>query len=255
MNELAEKYPDLGQLVCVQSDVWKELLGAEWVAKNPEIPFFLSPADVLVLQAKQGLEHGKLAAAVERVLCDARVFSDRSQTAETVKGAYRLLLAGYFEDLAARVDQRLRASVEVLAEQAPAAVLALNLWSEDPRADPAAWFLWLMAGSAFLRAGDHAKAAEYLGFAAALNAKSPEALNELGLCRAVQGDYVSAERLFKDALAIAPDDFRSLSHLGAVCLQHGRKREALDYLGRALRQKPDDEKVSKLHQLALIMKD
>lgn len=252
---MAEKHPDLGQLVFVQSEVWKEVLGEEWLSKVPEMPFFLSPADVAALHEKQGLEHGKLAAAVERALSDPRLFSDRGEAAETLKGAYRRLLSGYVDNLAARVDERLRGSVERPEEQAPAAVLALNLWNEDPRQDPEAWFLWLMAGSAFLRAGDYAQAGEYLATASGLNPKSPEALNELGLCAALQQDYARAEELFKQALTIAPSDFGALSRLGAVCLQRGRKQEALRYLRRALEQKPDDAKVPQLLKTAEAMKD
>ena len=255
LNELSEKYPDLGQLVCVQSDVWKEVLGEDWVKHNPEIPFFLAPDDVKGLKEQQGLQHGKLAMAVERVLSEERVFADHSDAAELIKAAYRLLLSGYFEDLPQRVDARLRASVEHPEEQAPAAILALNLWSEDPRKDEAAWFLWMMVGSAYLRSVDAARAAEYLSKAVELNPNSPEAANELGLAFALRQDYPNAETMFKKALALVPEDPSTLSHLGAVCLQRGRKAEALDYLERASLKKPGDDKIGKLLQLARVMKE
>ena len=255
LTGLSEKYPDLGNLVCVKSDVWVEVLGTEWVERNPELPFFLAPDDVKWLTEQRGLEHGKLAAGIERVLSDERIFSDRSEPAELIKGAYRLLLAAYFEDLPARVDARLRGSMEHPEDQAPSAILAMNLWSEDPRTDEAAWFLWMMVGGAYLRSGDYPRATAYLQKATELNPKSTEALNELGLCLAIKQQYGPAEELFKRALTLAPDDFSALSHLGAVCLQRGRKNEALEYLARASAQKPEDEKVGKLLQLARVLKD
>lgn len=255
LNELNEKFPDLGQVVCVQSEVWKELLGEETVRSQPEIPIFLRPDDLAGLHEKRGLEHGRLAASVERFLSDERVFADASATVCSVKAMYRRLLAGYCEDLPARLDARLRASAEQPKEQVAAAVLALNLWSEDPRKDAAAWFLWLMIGSAMLRMRETLRAQEYLAKAVELNAASAEAYDELGLCFALKQDYEQAEASFKQALTIAPEDFGALSRLGAVCLQRGRRAEALAYLRRAREQRPADQKVNDLLRTAEAMKE
>jgi tetratricopeptide (TPR) repeat protein len=255
LKELSERYADLGQLVCVRSEVWKEVLGAEWTDAHPELPFFLSGEDSRSLSDKEGLEHSRVAECVERFLSDERVFSDRSPAVEEIKRSYRLILSGYRENLPALVDERLRTGAGDPEALRPAAILALNLWSVDPRKDSEAWVLWFMVGTSFLRLKNHAKAREYLQTAVDLNPRAPEALNELGLSFAVEQEYGKAEELFKRALGQEPGNARTLAHLGALCLQSGRGREARDYLEKARELKPTDEQIESLWNMALRIKN
>jgi tetratricopeptide (TPR) repeat protein len=53
------------------------------------------------------------------------------------------------------------------------------------------------------------------------------------------GDVAGAERLYREALAAAPDNFTALHLLGVLCAQAGRKDEAETLMRAALKANPD----------------
>ena len=79
---------------------------------------------------------------------------------------------------------------------------------------------------------------------AALTAAEPgargRAFGELGKLL-MAGDYVAeAERCFRNAQALAPDEFRWPYYLGHLFRSSGRLTEAVEHFERALRLRPDD---------------
>ncbi len=67
----------------------------------------------------------------------------------------------------------------------------------------------------------------------------PLILGNLGADRLEQGDLAGAERLFREALLVAPDDHISQFNLGLVQAQSGRLQEAIKHLRRALELRPN----------------
>ena len=64
-------------------------------------------------------------------------------------------------------------------------------------------------------------------------------LNELGTAVWRQGRPAEAEAIYRQACAIQPDRFRTLSNLGMTLYDQGRMDEAADCYRQALRLKPD----------------
>jgi len=68
--------------------------------------------------------------------------------------------------------------------------------------------------------------------------RDADLLNLLGLAALLQEHRDEAERWFRETLAIHPDHLRALVNLGGLCLAADRSEEALQHLGRAVRQVP-----------------
>ena len=80
----------------------------------------------------------------------------------------------------------------------------------------------------------------YAALTALPAARRAEAYGELGKLL-MAGEYLDeAERCFRNAQGLAPDDFRWPYYLGHVFRSTGRPTEAVDHFERALRLRPDD---------------
>ena len=86
------------------------------------------------------------------------------------------------------------------------------------------------------------KGKEFLAKSAAAASRAikiaPETDFALRLAAQRSGDRVEVERLFKQALALSPDDAQTNSAYGAFLRSVGRPTEAIDYLQRAIRTEP-----------------
>jgi len=62
----------------------------------------------------------------------------------------------------------------------------------------------------------------------------------LGLIHWHRGDVKLAEREWREALRLAPNDSSILNYLGLLCTKQGRYTEAVSFLRKAVKLKPDD---------------
>jgi Flp pilus assembly protein TadD len=60
-----------------------------------------------------------------------------------------------------------------------------------------------------------------------------EQLKSAALVRRNAGDFVSAEAMFRQAMAMAPDDVDCAHMVGVLCFRTGRAREAMHFFLRA----------------------
>lgn len=115
------------------------------------------------------------------------------------------------------------------------------------RADPLAG-----QGAALQSGGDIAGAARALERARLLEPDSPSILARLAECRVVLGELEDAQRLVRQAVAVAPADAGVRNAEGIVAMHSGRHAEALESLRLAMRHDPRNP--APLVNLALLMR-
>ncbi len=80
--------------------------------------------------------------------------------------------------------------------------------------------------------GRHDEAIERLEESLEILPGNPEAIGELGYAHMGRGDFVDAERRFREAVRLDPDDAGAHYGLGRLCQQEGRYVEAIDAFRR-----------------------
>ena len=100
--------------------------------------------------------------------------------------------------------------------------------------------------------GDSGKAVEYLERARLLEPDAPSILARLAECRAALGEFEAAQRLIRQAVAVAPADVEVRNAQGVVLMNSGRYAEALASLRLAARYDPRSS--APLVNLALLMR-
>lgn len=95
-----------------------------------------------------------------------------------------------------------------------------------------------LAGSAFLKVDEKARALEDLQAAMRLNPALPGLLTSLGIAEEGNGDKTSAERDLRKALEANPKDFEATVHLGGILYSERNLDEARIYIDRALQMNP-----------------
>ena len=96
----------------------------------------------------------------------------------------------------------------------------------------------LRIGSLRIRLRDYEGAEEAYRQALALNDESLDPYIGLGESYRYRGEDAEAEAWYRKALALAPDHWRPLHHLGIVLYKQGRYEEALQALNTSLAQHP-----------------
>ncbi len=71
-------------------------------------------------------------------------------------------------------------------------------------------------------------------------------LCNLGVALSAQSDFMAAERAFREAALLQPDDARPLAYAGVAYLQNGKWEDARRNLRRALGRTPDDPQLQTL---------
>jgi len=108
----------------------------------------------------------------------------------------------------------------------------------------------LMLGAARLEVYDASGAVDELSEAVKLNPNAPLAHYLYGKALLTLGHRTEAMENFRDELVIDPNEFGSNLYLGVLLNQAENYKEAVPYLDRALRVRPDDPAVR--YQLAII---
>jgi tetratricopeptide (TPR) repeat protein len=98
----------------------------------------------------------------------------------------------------------------------------------------------LLLGTQYLRRADYRGALPELKRAVELNAKLPTVQSLYGRALMGTGQREEAARAFRKELQANPNDFESNLYLGLLYKNDDRFDEALDYLGRAARMRPQD---------------
>jgi len=105
-------------------------------------------------------------------------------------------------------------------------------------------------GVAYERLGRPERAAEEYAKWRAMGIGSQEANNLIAMIRYRQGNKAEAEKLFRETLRVSPNDWTAYSTLGAILLDSGRYREAVDALNPA--RFPNNPSAYNLYGVALL---
>jgi tetratricopeptide (TPR) repeat protein len=97
---------------------------------------------------------------------------------------------------------------------------------------------YLLAGSTLLQLNEFARAQDNLDTALRLDPKLPGIYSLAGTARDNTGDLKGAEKAFRQALTINPDDFTANLYLGTMLYKRREMQEAKAYLGHALQLNP-----------------
>ena len=102
--------------------------------------------------------------------------------------------------------------------------------------------VWQQYGQALLNLGRFAEAEIALKEAVRLAPDDLRAINRLGVLYKVSGKYESAEGAFRQALDLEAETkaYWVWEHLGDVLARQGKRGEAVEAYGRALKQAPQD---------------
>jgi tetratricopeptide (TPR) repeat protein len=102
-------------------------------------------------------------------------------------------------------------------------------------------YVHLNAGQACDRLGRLPAAEQHFRQAHALDKKSPEAANALGLNLAKQGRAAEAKPLLQEAIRLKPDFAGAINNLGVLYLQQGQVNDAIAAFQYGIQQAPKEE--------------
>jgi tetratricopeptide (TPR) repeat protein len=108
-------------------------------------------------------------------------------------------------------------------------VIATSFWLADAH---------ILAGSAYLLAGNEDQAQRAFELAAGLNPRSPQAQERLGKVLGLRGQYPDAEKAYETALSLAPDYAPALNGLSELLIKEGKTKQASARIDRQIAAQP-----------------
>lgn len=163
---------------------------------------------------------------------------------------FALLFGHWIERLKARQAYVLLASVTLIFAAATIRQSSywandITLWTRVVDIEPESYLPRSNLASAYLSAGDGLAAVPHLEAAIILEPRDAEARSSLGFILASRGEYDRAIKLFRDCVALRPNDLKFAGarfNLGVLLIQRGQKSDGLAQLREAVRQDPSLEK-------------
>jgi arylsulfatase A-like enzyme/Tfp pilus assembly protein PilF len=214
-------------------------LGESVVARRPDMP--LSLVHLAFLYNEAG-DHARAAATIRRALA----LNPAADDVAALAGAYLTeadrpdeavkLLAGYVAAPEPDVDVLIAYGVALASSGRPRE--ALEAFARARSLDASNGLPLVNAATVYLTSGDRERAAAAFGEALKIDPTLARAHNGLGVIAAERKDYTAALDHWMKAVALEPNDFRTLFNLGDLLVRLGRPSEARPYWERYLAVAP-----------------